>query len=626
MRLDYSVPNFQFLIGNFDCTNYLDEISLSLPMHEIGQILTWTGRIRVSYNRAAIKAGLAEGDFDPWVTPGRWRPTQVPVTLKIKGHTLPIMRIDRYAYNHQNQAGEGTLHQILDAVAFDQPAEVQVGGATISGIGALPVTSVAAIVDRLIGEAFRGAMVAPPRLTGGQAGLIYGLIYSRNPIQDAQKLCGAQWQWLTVDALERILAINGSPPPTPLFTRTLGQIEWEPDVDHLNFAAQRVIVTGSHQQPAKVKCPDEPLNPVLDRKGRPKLQKTIERQPFNQVFAKNNGGSIAPTTSEVKWIFYQYPDELSWDSQLYQFVPTDLLFDLQSDKPVDGAAIDSPCQTVTVAQWPAGRIFSKLGTDTSLAVYSLEIQSERRRGRFVPAGVLKPSLGNVFSLSEERYEILTTKPVEPGNNHAGVVDPKTGQSKCLEPLPKAEERKPLAELPLETVAVRGLAYVAPPNWVPIIRQDLIMEVGFLPSDASANYLAEQVAKREAWRRDSVKVTMPIPDEWLVAGCPPLRRCYLQDGNWQMDGLIVSMQAGEAKFAFTAARIDRLGEPAMVAIENILFNFIIEADAALDTVNLAIGQFIVEAEIAVQSSSQVGSAFINQSSSLQISEALPVWIE
>jgi hypothetical protein len=62
--------------------------------------------------------------------------------------------------------------------------------------------------------------------------------------------------------------------------------------------------------------------------------------------------------------------------------------------------------------------------------------------------------------------------------------------------------------------------------------------------------------------------MPIPDEWLAAGCPALRRVHLHDGQWQADGLILSMQAGEAKFAFTAARIDRLGVPLIKAINEI----------------------------------------------------------
>jgi hypothetical protein len=103
-----------------------------------------------------------------------------------------------------------------------------------------------------------------------------------------------------------------------------------------------------------------------------------------------------------------------------------------------------------------------------------------------------------------------------------------------------------------------VADIAPANWTPLCRRDLTLEVGFLPDVGVANYLAQRVAEREAWRRDSVNVVMPIPDEWLIAGCPALRRCHLHDGDWQMDGLILSMQEGEAKFAFTAARINRAG--------------------------------------------------------------------
>ena len=69
MRLDYSVPQFQFLIGNFDATDYLDAISLSVPHLEINQPLIWTGRFSLSYNRKAISSGLSEGYFNQLTTP-----------------------------------------------------------------------------------------------------------------------------------------------------------------------------------------------------------------------------------------------------------------------------------------------------------------------------------------------------------------------------------------------------------------------------------------------------------------------------------------------------------------------------------------------------------------------------
>jgi hypothetical protein len=615
MRLDYSVPNFEFLVGGFDCTNYLDEISLSLPIYEIAQMLTWSGRFKLSYNRKAISAGLPVSAFTPDGQPGRWRPAQVPVTLKIRGYTLPVMRIDRYAFNLQNGIGEGTLTQILDVVATDRPAQLLAGRTTGGSAPNLVATTgnVANVVRKLIDQAFKDCTVATPVIsTGEQIGVLYGLAYSSNPISDAQRLVGTQWQWLTVDNTEAVRTISGNPLPLPvLFNRSLGQVEWEPDIDHVNFAAEKVIVTGSRQQLAKIPCQEspEPLNPNLDKKGRPLVQRTEERQPFNQVFARNNGGITDLTLAEIKWIFYQYKEEnnqpSNWDSQLWRFIPAELLFELQTDLPLPDAALGSVCQTVTVTEWPGGRVFSKLGTNTSLMTAVLEFQSEKRKARYVPFGVLNPKAGTVTTLSAERIERLKTKPYFPSGTHGGTVNPKTGQPQCLEPVPAKEERQPLAEQPLETVPVRGIATVAPAGWTPITPRDLVMEMGYLPSDGAAKYLAEQIAKRESWRRDSLKIIMPIPEEWLVAGCPPLRRCYLHDGHWQMDGLILSIQGQEAKFAFTAARIDRLGASVVSLVETLDTGFAVEASCSLVAPEFLSAGLVYEAEISLLADTVAG---------------------
>lgn len=618
MRIDYTVPDFRFSIGSFDCTDYLDSISLSQPIHEITQMLTWSGQFTVSYNRKAIFAGLAESEFDQGLAPGRWRPNQALVKLRIKGYDLPALRIDRYAYNPQTQTGEGTLHQIIDAVATDRPSE-QIGGATAAnGGGAIVdvVVSVQGAVNELISKAFDRCAVQPQQfLLGSLVGLIYGGLFTRNPIADAQKLAGVQWQWLVVDNQEKIRTIHGDPMREPvLFSRSLNQIEWMPDIDHINFAANKVIVTGSHQQPAPIKCQTNPapINPALDRKGRSRYQRIVEQQPLNKIFVKGAQGNLSPGIAEIKWIFYQYPDDTNWDSQLLQFMPTDLLYERDAASNSDrNGPIDQPCQTVTVYQWPVGRIFPDQGTANDLAVAALEMQSEKRKGRWVPFGVLdsKNQKGNL-SLGLERYEELETGVIYPAQTeHSGVIDPRTGSAQCLEPTPKKEERQLLAELPLETVAVSGVAEVAPAGWTPIKQDVQTIEVGWLDSVGSARYLAQRIAEREARRRDSAKVVMPIPDEWLIAGCPPLRRVYLHDGHWQMDGVILSVQEGEARFAFAAARIDRGGLTVAQQVAELSFTLIVEAEIVASDSYLAIGEIIIEAEITSQSAAEINAAFV-----------------
>jgi hypothetical protein len=412
MRIDYTVPDFQFMIGAFDCTDYLDSISLSQPIHEITQVLTWSGRFTVSYNRKAISVGLTESAFDQGLTPGRWRPNQVQVRLKIKGYDLPVLRIDRYAYNPQTRIGEGTLHQIIDAVATDRPAvdpPLITGGIRLAG--ALAPVPVHGAVTGLLNAAFYGCNVSPARSNLNMPGLIYGEISTRNPIADAQRFAGIYWNWITVDNTETIRVITGDPlTASVLFSRTLGEMEWTPDIDHINFAAEQVIVTGSHQQPAKILCDETSPDTTLDRKGRPKYQRVIEQQPLSKIFSKGAQGILSPGIAEVKWIFYQYPDDLNWDSQLLQFMPTSLLYERDAASKSDrNGPIDQPCQTVTVYEWPVGRVFSDQGTANNLVVAALEMQSERRKGRWVPYGLLDTkNQKNNLNLGLERYEDLTT--------------------------------------------------------------------------------------------------------------------------------------------------------------------------------------------------------------------------
>jgi hypothetical protein len=572
MRLDYSIPQFQLLAGGFDATDYLDAISLSVPHFEINQPLLWTGKFSLSYNRKAISRGLSEDYFNQLTNPGLWRPGQVQVVLRIKGHTLPILRIDRYAYNAQTQRGEGSVTQILGLLATDRPAT--------EPDTRVDTRSITSTVERLLDKAFDGVTVAHSVAITGVGGEIFGGVTTRNPVSDAQQLCGINWQWLTVDNTEAIRTINGDPIYQPVvFSRTLGQVEWEPDLDNINFAAQKVIVTGSSQQPDPKSCPDAP-NANLDKNGRPKTQRTEEQQPAGILFP-SLVGDTTPTVSEVKWIFSQYLDDSSLPFEAAVFVPTSLLFDLQTvDKGTDKI---QPFQTITVKEQPAGRIFSSLGTSTTLHVAKIEIQNNLWKASYVPNGTLFASAGADFNLVLEKREDLKTTPVDPNTNHGGTIDPATGAPTCLEPKPKAEPRQLVAEIPLKTVPSRGEALVSPTNWTPIHPQSYVVDVGFLPP-ALADGLARQIANREQRRRDSVQVTLPIPDEWLAAGCPLLVQCQIYDGTFQMDAPILVMENnGTAKLSFSAGRIDRLGVATFAESMSIDLEWTIEIEVTTELI-------------------------------------------
>ena len=192
-------------------------------MHEIATPLIWTGKFTLSYNRAAIRNGLSEDDFNQLVTPTRWRPGQQAVQLSIKGYNLPVLRIDRYSYNTQTQQAEGTLTQILGLVASDRPgknvelnydtfyfSQPRSGGLTyIYYYGA----SLGKLIQQLIALAFASATVTPTDSTVASDfdGLMFAPVSTRNPVGDAQKLCGINWRWLAVDNSESIVSVSGKP-------------------------------------------------------------------------------------------------------------------------------------------------------------------------------------------------------------------------------------------------------------------------------------------------------------------------------------------------------------------------------------------------------------------------------
>jgi hypothetical protein len=546
--IDYSIPQLELLIGTFDCTAYLDSFAINLPMQEINQRLNWSGSFTVSYNLKARANGLSEADFDQNQAPGRWRPDQKLVRMNIRGYPLPALRIERYHYNPQTGIGQGSFYQSLDAVASPRPAtlgEIQIN-----------YTPVGQIADTLLQNAYRGSSIGGAGNAGAAcSGQLLGGITTRDPVNECQQLVGKFWHTLTVGVAEVANAVSCYPSGAPLFTRTLDQIEYEPDINHINFAANRVIVTGSRQV--------EKIIEQIPGTPRPKLQQTTEKQPFNKVFENAPGqqNNLNPTTSEKKSIGYLYPDDSSIPFYLAALVPTAVLSLIQFQRPIIGADNDTAYLTITAQEWPAGRIFPTLGTNTSLKLAILEIQSETRRIRYVPSGVLTGT-GQSFTMVIEKDEKLTTAPVSPRSNTTPQIDPRTGQQLLLEPKPIVEGRKPLQDIPLETIPVVGVASVSNAGWSPAQLRDLIIEVGFLPSEQVANSLAAAIATREARRRDSATVTMPIPIEWLAAGCPILPTVRLWDGLWLAEGLIITMdsKSQEAKFAFTGARMSRQVAP------------------------------------------------------------------
>jgi hypothetical protein len=552
--LNYSCPPITVTVGSFNLTPYLVEIALSEPMAEYGDHLGWQGRFRVQR-----VAGHDQTELDQWLHPTRWRTGQQQFRIEIGGELLPTMRIDRYQYDSRTGEGEGSLVQIIGIPGIGERAEGR--AITVRSLSGAASNLVGSAVNQLLQAAFdvSTTSISPTFSVGGIVGEIYGPITSRSPIQDAARLAASSWRWLAIDNTETLSAVSGEAVGTPIFTRAFEDYEWERNIDSIGIPSSRIIVTGRYNRLKARDCDDLAPDPTRDGQGRPSLQKTDEFQPFSVVF-DDGGTSTTPTLAARKWIFYSYPDEQRWDSQLWGLIPGPIATEIQSDQPLAGADPTAPSQTVTIEQWPAGRIFPDLGTSTTLYPALVEVQSERRKVTYRPAGRILPDLGQDFDLVVELRETLTTTPVLFGReSHAGEIDPRTGKAKCLEPAPKPEPRQVAAEQPIEEVPTSGSAAVAPVGYVPVISRPAVRDLGFIPL-GMANYLAAQLALREERRRNSIKVKLPIPAEWLAAGCPPLATCELDGDLYQIEGPAISISANssEAFLEFSAGQFTRAG--------------------------------------------------------------------
>lgn len=569
--LNYTVPPFQFLVGTFDATHYLDSISLSVPMHEIGQALLWTGQFRVSFNRLARTVGLTEADFSERNTPTRWRPYQQQVRLNIRGYQSPVFRIENYRYNPQTRTGEGRITQIPTAVAGDRP-----GVAIPTVIGG----SISAAIDRLIQEAFIGSTINPSLSIAGDGGILDVPLTSRSPWEDAVRLSGLNWKWLAVNGSEAIYSVDPSGSGV-VFTRTPQQAEVVPDLSAIYQDAYKVLVTGARQVPGNAIAPQN----ALPQAPRPKVKTTTENRPIGTIFP-SLAPDATPVVFEQKTIVYQYFDDRVWTSYLPTFgsALTAFIFDIETESQsgiVSGGQappdLNVALQTITFKMHPIGFVFPSLGANSTLIPAEVLIESNLRKLTLKPLGVLFPDLSTDSRLAVEKRETLTSTAIPPG---AQLTIP---GSIVYEARPKLEPPQPIPSRPLKTEVLKGEAALTPSGWTPILpTKPLVIDLGFLPDASRASFLAQRIAAREQYRREQFLVDMPIPNEWLAAGWPLLARCQIGNDLLMMDGCAISIEDGTAKFGFAGALVASNG--------NATFTYTVVDDPNVDPIEASIEGF------------------------------------
>jgi hypothetical protein len=603
--LDYTVPPLQFLIGGFDASQYLDSISLSVPMHEPGQPLLWSGQFKVSNNLKAKSLGLADLDFSEVGTPNRWRPYQQQVRLNIRGYQSPVFRIEDYRYNPQSLTGEGKLTQIPTAIAGDRPGEEI--PTTVSG-------SIGGAIYRLLAAAFLGSSIAPGVAVDGDAGVLDIPLVTRNPWGDALRLSSLGWNWFTVNATEALVSVNGAGGGL-IFSRAIDRVELVPDLAAIFQSAQNVIVTGARQVPDLTPA----VANTVPQAPRPKFKTTTEYRPAGTIFP-SLGTSTTPTLLEEKTIIYQYWDDDTWSDYLpFGTFLTTFLYDIQSQTqtginpygqpPPD---LNVPLQTITIKRQPKGYLFPALGTDVSLTEAEVLVESNLRKLTLKPLGLLFPSLGTSLVLGIEKRETLTSALIPPGAQLTVPATSASGQPQQYEARPRLETPQPIPTRPLKTQVLKGQAAVLPLNWTPVFAKPLVVDFGFLPDAGRAAYLAEKIAVREQRRRDQVLVDMPIPEEWLANGWPVLAKCQIANDVWLMDGCALSIEQGQAKFGFTGALVSRGGVVPYVITTEINADLVLEVSVttSLSVVPLPVGIVVtIDAELVVEANVVTSAATI-----------------
>lgn len=581
MRIDYTKTSFKLFAGDgFEITDYADSIKIGAADPDPGQILTWQGQIEISYNLKAVRSGLAEAEFDEYQRPLRWRPDR-PMRLELIAEdgtiaTIPL-RIQRYAYSAQKRKGIANVHQILDAIAIDRPAEAAefildrvTGGAEITKV-----------IKALIDLAYRVVSLPTPAIgLSGIWGKFEDTISTRNPLNDAADLGAGCWQFMRVASDESIEFMSLDPIAAPvLFRRHAGEMELDPEMRGFADWRSQAIVTGHYQKAGLPDCDslDKEQKNGLDNQQRPMIMETTSEAAYATVYPGTGSKSTTLTPAEKKTIITQYGDSdfTGTLAAIWNRVTDGFSTSLNGDPlntPNPQVVIDEipvlkrtketgAIGTITVSSRPFGSIFPDRPPGADLKVFfvaSVELQTERKKVTFAPRGVAAPATeGLILDLVVVNREIVAPNSSNKATfTEYGPVDPNDPNKglRCLEPRPQLEPRVTQPDFKMETVPVRGVCAIAPQGWEPLVKVPLIKNFGFIPSQAHANALACQVASQHVRKGSPHTTTMPIPEEWIAGDCPPLFRFHHGSAEYEAIGLALELSDKRRSLSFDALRL------------------------------------------------------------------------
>lgn len=562
MRLDYRVPEFSVSIGGWDATEYVDSLELSQDYPDRGSPLYWKGRIELSLNVRALWAGLTDADFSPYSNPSRWRPCQALVSIAIAGYNLPAMRIRQYVYDPVKRVGQAELYQLLEAAA------TSIEGKEIDKPIGQDGCRLGVLVEKLLDAAFEDCSIQPDYDLLPLTGYHDPPFASNNPIQEAQEFCFSNYHWLWMDKDEKVRSASGDPQENSvIFRRSLGQVELEPDPENINFASDRVILTGGKQvgwKPSKieVKDADEDQEDSFDDDGMERIIETKSYARKSDLYPEKYSASPADPNFDTSDVLAEIKTirKFYWgiDPEV-EAIPTPPVATQPSPQVSDYAdqyEHGDLVQTITEIQQTRGQVFpDDYPGDTSFVLAVKTIETKFAKVGYQPRGALTPdAYPGDTTLAVSSLEILTKGKVEPDGKIPGKKDPATGDTKRLEKEIKKVWRVSTTPWQFYDQPYSSELELEQNGWTPIKPQRYTEDVGFVPSQEHLDYLAVQTANREIARRDAVKVTMPVPIEWLATNGAPMNRCQIHDGEYQIENPVITIADRACEFSFTGIRL------------------------------------------------------------------------
>lgn len=505
---DYSFKHAVTLtVGTLDLSACFSSLSLGLQLHEPESPLVWSGSLTLSLTIAAQMAGVASADLDPLRSPARWATGLQLVTVATAGVSLRL-RIKDWRYDSATGVGSGSVSQQIELYNKTYPE------LTPELVYTTPAqsTKLQDLITRLIAETSAACTV--PIVTGilsADQSTYWGLRATRQPLNEVQGFAKCSWSWLTQSlATEQVDILPLQYTESPIvFARAAAQARVEPSYSNISFAAPRVIAHGSADVPDP--CGDSDGSGNAGH-GDPKREVTLQYEPLGKLFP-SAGNDQTQVISQRKTILRFFLSDTVLISP--EFYP-------MTYPPIPTNESSGLYRTEVIIEEPSGKIFPALGANTTLNVSARTVEVAQWKATWKPAGMVFPSLGSQFYEQLDSYEVLQTAYVRPGSSRAGCTD------RAKPEVPRAVDLKLKQEVYTGTVELAQ-------GYTPVLNYPYTYNIGYCPSSESAQLIASRLAFREVARKFADDVSLPLPLEWLQAGCPHFARCQVGDKVYWVDG-------------------------------------------------------------------------------------------